>query len=352
MDDLDRWRFSPDETRPWLGDATLLLRTPGHLRAFGVGERVACELGISNFAEEDFDGEVMFRVGDGEQRSSRLAAKRGELSWRGIEIGIPAAAAATAVQVEARAGQLVVNEWTLAAIPSGEPLNLSAVLRTDFLPYTEKELAPEFEERSYSSGWGLACRTWKPVRQSPAALMPRLPTTADDGAIPYDAKAILAHRLTPQLKGYLEHGGRAVLLAGPHEGGIGSSWINLWGLLPLVIEGTGPWPVRDGESDAVLAMLLHDLAAGTTRAIPVEERGLIDHVDPIVRYVYTHDSGIPKLFDAVFSARVGRGLLVASTLDHTTRAGGWFLERLLGYAIGAELRLPERELDITPMLAG
>jgi hypothetical protein len=182
--------------------------------------------------------------------------------------------------------------------------------------------------------------------------MPRLPTTADDGTIPYDARAILAHRLTPQLKGYLEHGGRAVLLAGPHEGGIGSSWINLWGLLPLVIEGAAPWPVRDGESGAMVAMLLHDLTAGTTRAIPVDDRKLTDHVDPIIRYVYTHDSGVPKLFDAVFSARVGRGLLVASTLDHTTPAGGWFLDRLVGYAVGARLELPERELDITPMLAG
>src|SRR5262249_5935176 len=100
MDDLDRWRFSPEETRPWLSDTTLLLRTPGHLRAFGAGERVACELGISNFAEDDFDGRVTFRIGDGEEQSARLAARRGELSWRGVEVAIPAAETAAAVRVE------------------------------------------------------------------------------------------------------------------------------------------------------------------------------------------------------------------------------------------------------------
>jgi hypothetical protein len=161
----------------------------------------------------------------------------------------------------------------------------------------------------------------------------------------------VTHRLTPQLKDYLEEGGRAVLLAGPQRGGIGSTWINLWGLLPLIIAGDSPWPVTPGETDAVLALLLHDLTANTTRAIPVDERGLTDHVDPIIRYVYTHDSGAPKLFDAVFSARVGHGLLVATTLDHTTLAGDWLLQRLLGYAAAADLKPPERELDVTPMLA-
>jgi Glycosyl hydrolases family 2, sugar binding domain/Glycosyl hydrolases family 2 len=353
MDDLDRWRFAPEETGPWMGDTTLLLRTPGHLRGFGAGERVPCEQGVSNFGEGAFDAGVTLRIDGGEEQSARVAAGRGELAWRGLELAIPATTTASAIHVRARSGESVVNQWTLAVLPKGERLNFTAVLRMDVLPYTEKELAPEFEERSYSSGWGLPCRTWRPLRQSPAALMPRLPTTADDGSIPHDARTILTHRLTPQLKEYIEQGGRAVLLAGPQAGGIGSSWINLWGLLPLVIESdAAPWPVGPGESDAIVAMLLHDLTAGTTRAIPVDDRKLTDHVDPIIRYVYTHDSGVPKLFDAVFSARVGRGLLVASTLDHTTPAGGWFLDRLVGYAVGARLELPERELDITPMLAG
>ena len=42
---------------------------------------------------------------------------------------------------------------------------------------------------------------------------------------------------------------------------------------------------------------------------------------------------------------------VASTLDHATPAGTWFLRRLLRYAASAQLPAPERELDITPMLA-
>jgi hypothetical protein len=362
MDDLDRWRFSPEETRPWLTDTMLLLRTPGHLRGFAAGKNVPCELGLSNFSDRPIEARVSVRAGNLEHGTVQLSAGAGETTWQTLGILLPNSAGVVApgpstslmaVEIEARTDdplrEQLKNSWTLAAIPRGDDLP-SGVVRLDGLPFSDHELAPEFEERAYSSGWGLPCKSWKPVRQDPAVLRPKLPTIAHSSAISKDTKAVLTHRLTPALKEYLENGGRAVLLAGPHAGGIGSNWINLWGLLPLVVGADSPWPVTPGETAPVLAALLHDLTANTTRAIPVDDRKLTDHVDPIIRYVYTHDSGTPKLFDVVFSARVGKGLLVASTLDHTTLAGDWLLRRLLRYAAAAHLQPAERELDITPML--
>jgi hypothetical protein len=61
--------------------------------------------------------------------------------------------------------------------------------------------------------------------------------------------------------------------------------------------------------------------------------GIADQVDPIIRLVFTHDSGAPKLFDAAFKSRIGRGLLIASSLDHSEDAGRYLLHRLIGYAL-------------------
>ena len=36
-DDAERWRFTPDQTLPWLGPAVALLRTPDHRRGFTGG---------------------------------------------------------------------------------------------------------------------------------------------------------------------------------------------------------------------------------------------------------------------------------------------------------------------------
>jgi hypothetical protein len=276
----------------------------------------------------------------------------GELGWSPLEIPIPqTSGVARALKLEVTSGELR-NRWTLVALPrESEPP--ASVARLEGLPYTEEELASQFEERSYSSGWGLPCRTWSPRRQDPARLLPRLATVAAGRVAPESARAIVTHRLTPELRDHMQRGGRCLLLAGPQAGGIGSKWINGWGLMPLIVEREdAAWPVRPDESDAVLAMLLHDLTAWTTRAVPVNELDLADHIDPIIRCVWTHDSGLPKPMDMAFSARVGEGMLVVSTLDHTGVAGRWMLQRLLRWAAEAKLGPAERELDIARFLLG
>lgn len=347
MDDRDRWRFSADEVRPWLSDAILLLETPGHLRAFRGGQQISAKIGISNFSARTFDGTITVRVGDKPQEVS-LRAAPGEIRWVDVSLQLPAAdRSPTTCDVSATAAGLPTNRWTMVALPATP--EVSGVSRLDGLPFTVAEQEPEFEERGYSSGWCLPCVTWKPQLPDLGGLCPNASKIPVNQPIPADTGVLLAHRLTRHVHDFIKSGGRCVLLAHRHAGGLGSKWINLWGQLPLLIESNAQHAaIGVGESDALAAMLLHDLTRWTARAIPTEDWGdqAHEHVDPIIRYVWTHDAGVPKCFDAVFSARVEKGLLVVSTLDHSGEAGRWMLARLINLAMHAALQPAERELDI------
>lgn len=350
-DDLDRWRFAPEDTRPWLGDEVLLLETPEHLRGFTEGFTVNCRLGISNFGPHLFVTRPTVMRDEAPVAELALSAKRGAVGWTSIEIAVPACedGAARVFDVSASAAQ-VGNRWRLVALPqSGQPADIA---RLDGLPFTEKEREPEFEERAYSSGWCLPCRSWSPRLPDTAALLPAARTIAADAVIPRDVRCLITHRLTRRVAAYLQEGGRVVLLAHRHAGGMGSKWINLWGQLPLIVESGRPHAViRHAEGDAVLALLHYDLTRWTTRAIPVDDLGdMTDHVEPIIRYVWTHDAGVPKRFDAAFRARFEKGLLLVSCLDHSGPAGAWLLNRMLEFARAAELGPAGRELEIERFL--
>lgn len=102
------------------------------------------------------------------------------------------------------------------------------------------------------------------------------------------------------------------------------------------------------DSDWAVDLLHHDLTRRYTRAIPSEELGIADRVDPIIRLVFTHDRGIPKVSDSAFATRVGRGLLLASSLDHTEDAGQYLLRRMMEF--GLQDRPPVRgELTATQL---
>jgi hypothetical protein len=138
--------------------------------------------------------------------------------------------------------------------------------------------AIEFEERAYSSGWGLACRSWKPARMRGPALLPGARVDREAGALSSSrVKLVVVERLSEAVHAYLKRGGRVLLLAQPGETGLGSKWINLWGQVPWISEEargargeTGA--IRPGEGDAVLAML-HSPALQGARSLPVAQRG-------------------------------------------------------------------------------
>ena len=176
----------------------------------------------------------------------------------------------------------------------------------------------------------MKCGSWTPRLPDPAALLPGVPLC--DAPSP-DARVLVTHRLTRRVIDWIALGGRAVLLASRLKGGMESTFINFYGQLPLVIEGNDrAWPISQGESDWVVDLIHHDLSLRSARAIPTESRGLLDQVEPIIRLVFTHDAGVPKLFDSVFSTRIARGVLVVSCVDHASVSGGYLLDRLIAYA--------------------
>ncbi|MCC6971562.1 MAG: hypothetical protein IT434_15230 [Phycisphaerales bacterium] len=339
MDDLDRWRYTPERTLPWLADATLLLRTPGQsLAAYPGAATVGVRL--TNFAGRDISGEIELADDFGERRSARIRAEAGHVADASFTLDHPEVRVPTKRTIEARLAGVPTNSWGIWIFPRRHEYHASDGVRVFAgAPFSDAEREIEFEERSYSSGWGLRCVSWTPRLPDPAALLPGV-AACDESHL--DAKVLATHRLTSRVIDWIALGGRAVLLASRLKGGLESAFINFYGQVPLVIEGSErAWPISLGESEWIVDLIHHDLSRRSARAIPTEARGLLGQVEPIVRLIFTHDSGVPRHFDAVFSTRIGRGMLVVSCVDHASVSGGYLLDRLVAYAGGGELPSPE-----------
>jgi hypothetical protein len=125
-------------------------------------------------------------------------------------------------------------------------------------------------------------------------------------------------------------------------------YVSMWGQLPLILADR-ELGLASEANDAVLDLLDHDLTRRLTRAVPTGELGIAGDgktgVTPVVRLVYTHDmQERPKLLDALFTARVGKGLLIVSSLDHSEDAGQWLFDQILRFA-AAENSTAGSELD-------
>ena len=92
----------------------------------------------------------------------------------------------------------------------------------------------------------------------------------------------------------------------------------------------------EGDSEWIVDLLGYDLTRRYARMIPIDQLGITKKVDPLIRLAYTHDQcHRVKLFDQLFLTRVGRGLLIVSSLDHRDAPGQWLLDRLLKFAMSA-----------------
>ncbi len=326
-DDLDRWRFTPAQTRGWLADAPLILRTPDHRRSFVGGTRDRVEVLLSNFGGAAFDGKVTLLFDGREVGAAHMRCSEGEVAAAPIEVQWPAATdRPRRVRIEATAEGLRRNAWDVWVVPPASTAPAGAY-RLDGLPFDAADSEPDELERGYSRGFGLPVTRWVNRLPDPARLMPELPAWRHDEPIPRDATAILTHKLTAPLLDFLSSGGRVVLLASKTRGGLGTNYEWLFGQCPLVIEEA---PLQAGDSEWIVDLLGMDLTRTYARLIPVEDLGLVDCVDPLVRCVYTHDQRRPRLFDMLFHTRVGKGLFTVSSLDHSDPAGRYVLERLIG----------------------
>ncbi|GMV26402.1 MAG: hypothetical protein AMXMBFR58_24330 [Phycisphaerae bacterium] len=329
MDDLDRWRYEPFELRAFLSDAALLLETPGHLRGFAAGETLRGRLHLCNFSSGEIDTRARLSVLVGgrtmHEEQLPLIAGRGQVVSAPVTLGRFEIDRPTPVVIRAESEGVPENEWTVWLLPRQPG---QAVLVHTAVSFTDQELAPDFEERKYSSGWGLPCRTWKPVPMVPAELFPESPAWSPGRAGPADV--VVSHRLTRELLAHCESGGRALLLGSRADGGMNARTVMQWAGVPLVIESEdAAAPVPRGVGTCIIDLLHMDLARHTQRMIPTQELGLAAAINPIIRFIHTHDSGKPTIYDALFSVKMGAGLLAVSTLDHRTPAGQWLLQRVV-----------------------
>lgn len=332
MDDVGRWRFTPEETRAWLGDRALLLRTPEQRRGLAAASPTAAEVGISNFGEKRMFGPVQVECQDSGPIALPIACATGEVKFGAFEIPPAVLKVPRRLTVRARTEGVPENSWHVWQFP--EPGDVPrGTVRLEGLPYSAKEVEPDFEERAYSSGWGLTCRSWTPLLPDPGQAARAMAWRFNE-PLPRDTRVVVTHQITRSLIEFAEAGGRVVLLANKTGPGLSAKFINVWGQTPLIPhESNGPLTEMDAEW---IADLLHlDLFYRHPRAIAVEDLGIADQVDPIVRLVFTHDRGIPKMIDAAFRTRVGDGLLIASSFDHSGPAGQWALHRWLEYATSA-----------------
>lgn len=341
MDDLDRWRYDPADLSRWLADTTLLLGRPQQRSAFLGGAEAALDVMVSHFGPEPLDAELTGllsgAVWENDSRSlkGRMNAAPGSVATQRHAMRIPAVEGPTELSVTMSLKGVTKNRWSLWAFPAGpdEP-HLAAppdVVRLDGLPFSKAEGEAEFEERGYSSGWGLKCSTWTPSLPNLDKVLFKCPLWRFDSPMPLGTRLVVAHRLTKGLIEYMHEGGRVILLGSRAAGGMGAKTVMLWGQVPFVAE---EGPLQLGDSDWVVDLLAYDLMLASQRAIPVEDLGIHQKVDPLVRLVFTHDSGKPKMFDALFRARVGQGLLMVSTLDHLGPAGRFLLTRMMESALG------------------
>lgn len=339
MDDADRLRFAPQDFRPSIADRAFLLLTPDHTRAFHSDEDVPARLALSNFTPDAAGLLAHFNIDGSPADEVPFSAGSGAVAAVAVTFRTPRAEDSPRVfTLEAHAVGVDSNRWSCVSLPPLVRCEGVAVQR-DLPPVTA---GPEFEEASYSSGWGLPCRSWKPLERHEPAWRGASEFSADEPPAA-GTRVALAAAFTPALASWVSAGGRCVLFASRHTPPLSSRFINLWGLVPLIIEGG---PICAGEAQAIRVLLPLDLTRRTVRAIPSQDLGIAPHVEPIVRYVYTHDAGVPKLHDAVCTARFGAGVLVITTLDHTGPAGRWLLARLLAHA--ADTRPPAHDISVRP----
>jgi hypothetical protein len=165
--------------------------------------------------------------------------------------------------------------------------------------------------------------------------------------------------LTNELAQFAQRGGVVVICASKWPGALGSYPHFFWRDSTFV-PPVGPWAAGSGVevpqgqrlTDRVVRLQCYDLTQGFGEVLPVDDLGIADSVDPLLRLFDTHDLSTVVTYDQLFAAQAGKGLIVASSLDHGTQAGQWVLSKLLTWGLVWKLRelqgkgndFPRREL--------
>ncbi|MCC6286040.1 MAG: hypothetical protein IT439_12205 [Phycisphaerales bacterium] len=346
IDDLGDWRFTPAQMRPWLAPSALILRTPDWRRGFFGGQAIDAELGLSHFGHGTLctRARLRARYAGSEVCIADLdfEAPPGEVTWARVRLDLPETATPGTMELTCAGEGLEPTTWRLWVLPRPGRAPGAGVCAALGRPYAPEELVPDFEERRYSSGWGLSRVTFAPRPPIAAACAPWAGTCRVDSTPPDDTRVVITHRISTALLAWVEGGGRLIALAHKGRGTCPTGHVNMWGLTPFVPPGS-PFDPREAAED----LLDHDLSRRWIRSIPSQRLGFADQVDPVVRYLYTHDmTERVRIEEGAFAARLGSGVICVSSLDHAEDAGQWALHALATWI--AEVK-PERRLD--PLIA-
>lgn len=345
LDDFDQCKFEPDSVRAWMGPVVLLLRTPEMRRGFTSGRMLTIELGASNYGRDDIDAamQVSMRIGEEEGRTFGVPvqAGRGKVRLTPTQIELPGVDRPTPMHVNAKLGAFS-NAWTIWLLPESQAAPQGTVTLTG-LAFTEAEKELAFEERKYSSGWGLPNRTWKPRNPEPGLLLSDAAGWGGNADPGPGTRVMVTHRLNAHVLDWLERGGRVLHLPSKAKDGLPTKFITGFGQVPW-IRPQGPL-ARFGR-DWIEGLLDYDLMRSWTRVLPTGELGWNDRLEPYVRMLYTHDMAnkIP-VYDALAAARVGEGVLAVCCLDLHDEPGQLLLREIVAWLDAGE-RMPERQLEL------
>ncbi len=159
---------------------------------------------------------------------------------------------------------------------------------------------------------------------------------------------IVTSVLTHDLVDLAARGGKVILLASKWPGGFGSEAHMHWRDAVLVppagpavpndetlagVGGVKLSPARPGPrlDELLRNMQCYDMIRDYSQVIPVGRSGIAEEVDPLLRLFDTHDLDHVEIYDQLFATKVGQGVLVVSSLDHTSAAGQDVLDYLVSW---------------------
>ncbi|MCH7472718.1 hypothetical protein IIA79_07200 [bacterium] len=144
------------------------------------------------------------------------------------------------------------------------------------------------------------------------------------------SRVVVTSVLTHALADYAGSGGAVILLTSKWPGALGSYHHYFW-RDAIFVPPVGPWR-RESDRERIVELQMYDLNKESAQVIPVDDLGITSDVDPLLRLFDTHDLSTVVTYDQVFATGVGSGMLIASSLDHSTPAGQWVLGELVRWA--------------------
>ncbi|GAB4363143.1 MAG: hypothetical protein Kow0042_00720 [Calditrichia bacterium] len=146
-----------------------------------------------------------------------------------------------------------------------------------------------------------------------------------------DNALLVTNVLTYQMIDFLGRGGKLLLITSRWPGAFVSQPHMYWAdavFFPPV------GPLAQVSAERLLKLQMFDFTHDKSEAIPVARLEIADEVDPMLRLFHIHDQAKVGIYDQLFATRVGKGLFMASSLDHTGKAGQWLLGVILKWANG------------------